>query len=68
MNISAFRIEQEAALAKDLLAGIKTYEQIRLEYQVSPNRICEIAKKYRIKRSVGKGSIAWKNKQAQKAV
>jgi len=68
MNIVEFRIEQEATLAKDLLAGIKTYEEIRLEYKVSPNRIVEVAKKYKIKRATGKGSVAWKNKQVPKVV
>jgi hypothetical protein len=63
MNREEFKIDFDAQIAKTILLGVKTYNEIGQEFGVSHMYVIKIAKRHGLKRTVGKGSIAWKNKK-----
>ena len=63
MNREEFKIEFDAAIAKAILLGVKTYTEIGREFGVSHVYVIKIAKRHGLKRTVGKGSVSWKNKK-----
>ena len=67
MNREEFKIDFDAQIAKAVLLGVKTYTEIGQEFGVSHMYVIKVAKRHGLKRTVGKGSVAWKHKQIQKA-
>jgi len=63
MNREEFKIDFDTRIAKTILAGVKTYTEIGAEFGVSHVYVIKIAKRHGFKRTVGKGSVAWKNKK-----
>ncbi len=63
MNRAEFKIEFDAAIAKAIVLGVKTFTEIGREFGVSHMYVIKIAKRHGLKRTVGKGSVAWKHKQ-----
>jgi len=63
MNREEFKIDFDARIAKAIVLGVNTYTEIGQEFGVSHMYVIKIAKRHGLKRTVGKGSVAWKNKK-----
>ncbi len=67
MNKKQMKLELEVGIAKALITELhKTHDQIAEEFGVGAPYVRKIAKRNSILRKRGKGSPAWKFKQAQK--
>lgn len=67
MNKKQMKIELEIAIATALITDLhKTHDQIAEDFGVGAPYVRKIAKRNGIIRKRGKGSPAWKFKQAQK--
>ena len=63
MNREEFKIDFDTQIAKAIVLGVKTYTEIGQDFGVSHMYVIKVAKRHGLKRIVGKGSIAWKNKK-----
>ena len=67
MNKKQMKLELEIAIAKALITDLhKTHDQLAEDFGVGAPYVRKIAKRNGITRKRGKGSPAWKFKQAQK--
>ena len=68
MNKKLQKAELDAALVKALVEdSYKSYLQLAREFGTSINYVTGVVQKNNLSRKRGRGSPAWKQKQAQKA-
>ena len=67
MNKKQMKIELEIEIAKALITDLhKTHDEIAETFGIGAPYVRKIAKRNNITRKRGKGSPAWKHKEAQK--
>jgi hypothetical protein len=57
-----YKLQLDPDIARAILAGVKTYEEIGKEFGVWHGYVINGARRNGIKRKAGRGSQAWKNR------